>query len=96
MNKHLVKHMRNSALLAVGATGALALAYGIAEARGKTAVETVDVDFGQQEPQATTDTSAAPAADLQGQFLFLLVLSVLGMIGIVGILRDFRSPKTSH
>lgn len=88
--------MRTSALLAAGTVAAMALAYRVAEARGNTAVETVDVDFGQQQPQAQADPlAAASAGDLQSQFLFLLVLSVLGVLGIVGILRDFsRESRT--
>ncbi|MFO0703003.1 MAG: hypothetical protein U0514_04090 [Candidatus Andersenbacteria bacterium] len=90
MNKQTQRHLRSSAFLATGAAGAIALAYQVADVKAATQAETVDVDFGSQTPHEAPAATAAPTGELQGQFLFLLVLTALGMVGIVGILRDFR------
>jgi len=90
------KHLRTSALLATGAIGASTLAYGVVDAKATTQVETVDVDFGEQQPHSAPAVTASPQGELQTQFMFLLVLTVLGMVGIVGIIRDIRGRALAH
>lgn len=71
-------------------------AYRVAEAKaeGVTQAETVDVDFGTAVPhEVPAATAPSGSGDLQGQFVFLLVLTALGMVGIVGMLRDFRHGR---
>lgn len=90
MKKATTKHVRTSALLAAGALGSAVLAYRVADAKGATQAQTIDVDFGTQTPHGDAATLAPHTSDLQGQFVFLLILTTFGMVGIVGILRDFR------